>query len=193
MKSLYKKYQSNKHLFVIPLLILVLGLYFIPTAIRLFENMPITYLGFFYSWFGFNTYMPYLIDMANAGESSALISQLCSLIFPLIITIASCVFAGLCYKNILFAVGTIGMPLQNVIMFIILLVGYKNTILLPAEKGYFAFYFILNVFVLAYMLMLFCLPFYIKEKPHKPTKSDRIAELEKQVAELRSKLPSEND
>lgn len=54
-----------------------------------------------------------------------------------------------------------------------------------------AFYLVLLLFILA---VLYCLrPIKKTQITHKPTKAERIAELEKQVADLQSKLPSEND
>ncbi len=53
------------------------------------------------------------------------------------------------------------------------------------------YYLIFIAFILA---LLYCIkPKKHEHKPHKLTKSERIAELEKQVADLQSKLPSGND
>lgn len=182
MKSLYEKYQSNKHLFVIPLLILVLALYFVPTTI-IFEHIvqlgnntliiSTQYYGWFYYWL--------IPDIASSvtGLSMALVF--------LFFFVGTIIFVLLSYKNIRFAYGALLQPLSTIVYLIMFLCTHN---LADIKTG--GCFYMIFVFVIVLICVLYICLFAKSNNSHR-TKSDRIAELEKQVAELQSKLPSEND
>lgn len=194
MKDLYAKFQSNKHLFVIPLLILVLALYFLPTFIQFeysisFNNEIITQpsycSGWFYGWLRFERITSY---QKSNDVPSTQIYLFC--IVPVISTLIACIFTILSYKNLCFLLGGLIVPIQNYVY-----IGlYKNILFISAkENAYLAFSIVLNIALTIVIMFLFCLPFLVKEKRKKLSKTDRIAELEKQVADLQAKVDNKED
>lgn len=185
MKSLYSKYQSNKHLFVIPLIVLIVALFFIPSGIQCEYEENALYVPFQVSG-GF-------LNLLNVNVQTALTASIVLIVF-----LCSLVFSFLSYKSLLFSIGTTPISLYGVFGFISKMVfvasnSYVSRSFGSSEKAYSIFYLVISICVLAYSLFLFSLPLIAKSKPHKLSKSERIADLEQQVAELQSKLPSESD
>ena len=96
----------------------------------------------------------------------------------------------LSYKNLCFLLGGLIVPIQNYVY-----IGlYKNILFISAkENAYLAFSIVLNIALTIVIMFLFCLPFLVKEKRKKLSKTDRIAELEKQVADLQAKVDNKED
>lgn len=169
------KYQNNKYFFVILIISFILLLYFMPTAIvfeydEYFQGKCFTthtqYFGWFYYWLG---------DMMSIAAPT------------LILSIISLIFAILTIKNKYFSIGTLISP--------ILTIAYICYFVPKALHFGIKEIFYLVFVVLIICLFILCVALYLvkPKKHHNPTKDERIADLEKQIAELQSKLPSESD
>lgn len=184
----FDKYQSNKHAFVLPLLFIVIVLYFFPYVAPIPRHyLPRDYRSAFIL----------LLNIKNTIEAIANGKSTVPILFEYILIpattfVIAVVFAILSYKSPYFSLGVIPFVVS---MFVVVfsLFGYytydKISVLFSC------LYLLLAFLTVFFSLFLFMSAISIKipqkeRKPrpprqHKPTKSERIAELEKQVAELK--------
>lgn len=172
--AIYDRYKSSTAYFVIPLFLATIALYFCPTIVYKYINNG--YAGLF------------LTLLYNIQDSHS--------IYPFsIVAIVAFIMALLCtalsFKKTLFLIGIVPINILGLIDIFenIRLIYYPQSSAISMSV-----YLVFDILVVLYItFLLFCaLVSKISQKErkphpprqHKPTKSERIAELERQVAEL---------
>lgn len=168
--AIYDKYKSSAIWFIVPLFFAILALYFCPTLV--YENVNNGYAGLFL------TFLYYIQDSHRVFAFS---------IVAIVFTIIAIVCAVFARKKIQFLIGII--PLCVLGLFSIFSNDIRTITYTVSSAISMSVYLGFDLLVILYItFLLFCaLMSQVpprQPKPHKPTKDERIAELERQVAEL---------
>lgn len=183
----FDKYQSNKHAFVLPLLFLIVLLYFFPFV----APIPRHYLPRDYrSAFSMFLYIKSSLDAVKQGtyEIANFVEYI---LLPTIMAVVAVVFVFLSYKKLYLSVGVIPFIVEMIVVaFEIIPYCTRDKISVLFSCIYLLFAFATIIFSLFLFMSAISIKIPQKEREprpprqHKPTKSERIAELERQVAEL---------
>lgn len=167
--AIYDKYKSSAIWFIVPLFFAILALYFCPTLV--YENVNNGYAGLFL------TFLYYIQDSHRVFAFS---------IVAIVFTIIAIVCTILARKKIQFLFGILPLCALGLYEIFSDILTIDNSVSAAISMSvYLAF----DLLVILYItFLLFCaLMSQVpprQPKPHKPTKDERIAELERQVAEL---------
>lgn len=167
--AIYDKYKSSAIWFIVPLFFAILALYFCPTLV--YENVNNGYAGLFL------TFLYYIQDSHRVFAFS---------IVAIVFTIIAIICAIFARNKIQFLFGILPLCALGLYEIFSDILTIDNSVSSAISMSvYLAF----DLLVILYItFLLFCaLMSQVpprQPKPHKPTKSERIAELERQVAEL---------
>lgn len=183
----FDKYQSNKHAFVLPLLFSVVLLYFFPFVAPIPRHyLPRDYRSAFSLFLSVHS----SFDSVKNGTYE-IVNFVEYILLPTILAIIAIVFVFLCYKTLYSSVGIIPFIVNMfVVSFEIIPYCTRDKISVLFSCIYLLFAFATIIFSLFLFMSAISIKIPQKERnPHPPrrhksTKSERIAELEKQVAEL---------